>query len=137
MPLYMYDFEEGTLSTDQKAAIAQEIANVHCKVTGAPASFVHTMFSPHKSENCFVGAKLERYTVVVGNIRDGRSDTDKQKLLGEITKACVRIAGVNAEEFVVYLNDVPAKYIMEGGRIIPEPGHEDEWLAKGRTGYSR
>lgn len=29
----------------------------------------------------------------------------------------------------VDLTDVPASWLMEGGRIVPEPGEEAAWLA--------
>jgi len=133
MPLYNCEFEDGTLGPDQKKALAQEITDIHCKVTGAPASFVHVLFSSHRREDSFTGGKPAGFTAVQANIRDGRSDMDKQKLLKEITKACVRIGGVAAEQLVVAVNDIPAKYIMEGAMIMPEPGQEEAWLAQHRA----
>lgn len=26
--------------------------------------------------------------------------------------------------------DVPARWVMEGGEVLPEPGEEEAWLAK-------
>jgi hypothetical protein len=29
----------------------------------------------------------------------------------------------------VYLNDLPARDLIEYGHVLPEPGHEAKWLA--------
>jgi phenylpyruvate tautomerase PptA (4-oxalocrotonate tautomerase family) len=71
--------------------------------------------------------------MVQGDICGGRSDLDKQKLLAEITKACVKGAEINEYELIVVIHDTPAKFIMDGGRFSPEPGQEAEWFAKAKA----
>jgi hypothetical protein len=38
---------------------------------------------------------------------------------------------VSTARIRVDLTDVPASWLMEGGRIMPEPGEEADWLAAG------
>jgi len=40
-----------------------------------------------------------------------------------------RIAGVPAEQVTVVIQPGPARFAVEFGRVLPEPGHEADWLA--------
>jgi phenylpyruvate tautomerase PptA (4-oxalocrotonate tautomerase family) len=51
------------------------------------------------------------------------SAQDKRRIAEEITRPVKQVP--------VIVRDVPAKYIFEGGRIMPEPGQEAAWLAAG------
>jgi hypothetical protein len=39
------------------------------------------------------------------------------------------IAGVPAESVGMRTSTTPASWILEGGRVLPEPGEEAAWLA--------
>jgi phenylpyruvate tautomerase PptA (4-oxalocrotonate tautomerase family) len=126
MPLYRCTVSEGLTSEDQRARIAKEIVRIHCDVTGAPASFVHAFFAEASAESLPDGMLI----FVVGSIRKGRSDDDKEQIVSELTDAIARATGCDQSEVGVVTADVPAKWNMEGGVLLPEPGEEAEWLAK-------
>jgi phenylpyruvate tautomerase PptA (4-oxalocrotonate tautomerase family) len=126
MPLYRCTVSEGLTSEDQRARIAKEIVRIHCDVTGAPASFVHAFFGEASAETLPDGMLV----FVVGSIRKGRSDDDKAQIVSELTDAIARATGCDQSEVGVVTVDVPAKWNMEGGALLPEPGEEAEWLAK-------
>ncbi|MGW7236425.1 hypothetical protein [Streptomyces sp. NPDC054804] len=41
-----------------------------------------------------------------------------------------RVTGVPESHVMVVLEDGPARSAVEGGRVLPEPGAEQEWLAR-------
>ena len=128
MPLYRCAIREGQTNEAQRERIAKEIVRIHCDVTGAPPSFVHAFFSEEQ------GAALppRQRAFVLGSIRWGRSDAQKARIVSELTEVLASTLGCGAEEVGVATVDVPSKWIMEGGELLPEPGEEAEWLERHR-----
>jgi phenylpyruvate tautomerase PptA (4-oxalocrotonate tautomerase family) len=132
MPTYICTAKDGSLTTDKKARIAAEITRVHNEVTGAPRFFVQVLFNDLKAGNQFIGGAppASRQMWIHGDIRTGRSEQDKARLLLlDILRGFSRISGVPEVDVWVYLNEVPAKNMAEFGRILPEPGGEEAWMA--------
>lgn len=129
MPLYTVTVPAGRLDRSQKQRIARALTRIHVGVTGAPPEFVHTFFEELPRDDHFVAGEPSDMVVVTGHIRDGRSDVDKQRLLREITQDCAEILDRPIAEVATLIRDVPAKYIFEGGEMLPEPGQEAAWLA--------
>ncbi|MEN8158620.1 MAG: tautomerase family protein [Myxococcota bacterium] len=126
MPLYRCAVEEGLTQEGQRARIAKEIVRIHCGVTGAPASFVHAFFSEAPSSALPAGKRA----FVLGSIRAGRTEAQKQQIVRELTDVVADVLDCGADEVGVATADVPASWIMEGGELLPEPGEEAEWLAR-------
>jgi phenylpyruvate tautomerase PptA (4-oxalocrotonate tautomerase family) len=125
MPLYRCMVAEGLTSLEQRSLIAKEITRIHCEITGAPPAFVHAFFAEDPDAQLPDGKKA----VVLGSIRAGRSDGQKQQLVSRMRRAISTVVGTAEAEVTVQTVDVPARWIMEGGEILPEPGEEDAWLA--------
>ncbi len=130
MPLYRCAVSEGLTSEDQRARIAKEIVRIHCDVTGAPPSFVHAFFSETPAPELPDG----KVAFVLGSIRWGRTDEQKARIVSELTDVVATALGCGAEEVGVVTVDVPSKWNMEGGELLPEPGEEAEWLARHSAG---
>ena len=128
MPLYRCTLREGLTSVEQRERIAREIVRVHCDVTGAPPSFVHAFFAEASRGELPEG----KVALVLGSIRSGRTDEQKERIVLELTDATARVTGRRPEEIGVVTVDVPSKWIMEGGELMPEPGEEAEWLERHR-----
>ena len=128
MPLYRCAVVEGRTREEQRAWIAKEIVRIHCGVTGAPASFVHAFFS----ESPLSALPSGKQAFVLGSIRSGRTDEQKRRIVAELTDVVADVLGCGADEVGVATVDVPSKWIMEGGELLPEPGEEAEWLARHR-----
>lgn len=126
MPLYRCAVAEGLTTEAQRARISQEIVRIHCGVTGAPASFVHAFFAETSPDELPEG----KVAFVLGSIRSGRTDEQKGRIASELTNAVADVLGRKVDEVGVATADVPAKWNMEGGRLLPEPGEEAEWLAR-------
>ena len=89
------------------------------------------MFVELEAENCFVGGKPLKGDQVFlnGQIRAGRSALDRTRLLKALHAALASAIECEANSVWVYLNDLPARDMIEYGHVLPEPGDESKWLA--------
>ena len=126
MPLYRFAIREGLSTEAQRAHIAKEVVRVHCGVTGAPPSFVHAFFDEKPDAELPPG----KAAFVLGSIRWGRTDEQKAEIVQDLTDSIAQTLGCDAAEVGVVTADVPSKWNMEGGEVLPEPGEEEAWLAK-------
>ena len=51
------------------------------------------------------------------------------KPVAEIADAATRVTGIPVELVLVVIQNSPAHFAIEGGRVLPEPGEEAAWLA--------
>jgi phenylpyruvate tautomerase PptA (4-oxalocrotonate tautomerase family) len=123
MPLYVCTTPSGGLDDSARRRIAEQITTVHCAATGAPPTFVQVIFFEDPA------AARDRY-VLTGNLRAGRTDEVKRQIVDGLRRAIAAEAGVAANDVAVTTRDTPAKWIMEGGELLPEPGEEEAWLAR-------
>jgi phenylpyruvate tautomerase PptA (4-oxalocrotonate tautomerase family) len=130
MPIYTCITSANTLADDTKAALAAEITKIHSSITAAPTSFVHVVFQELPATNVFTDASPSEPLLITGVIRAGRADADKVRLATDISSSSSRIAGIPQERILVNIADRPARFAVEGGRVMPEPGAEDDWLAQ-------
>ena len=129
MPLYRCAVERGRTTIEQRERIARHIVRVHCDVTGAPPSFVHAFFSETADGELPDG----KAALVLGSIRSGRTDEQKARIVSELSESIAGELGCAASAVDVITADVPSKWNMEGGSLLPEPGEEAEWLEKHRA----
>ncbi|HEY8154033.1 MAG TPA: tautomerase family protein [Myxococcota bacterium] len=126
MPLYRCSVSPGLASYEQRSRIAKEVTRIHCEVTDALPLFVHTFFGEDREGRLPPGKR----GFLLGSIRAGRTPEQKQRLAREMTSALAGILGIPAGEVAVVTVDVPARWVMEGGEILPEPGDEAAWISK-------
>ena len=72
--------------------------------------------------------------LVSGWVREGHPVGETTRLATEIAGAVTRIAGVPTERVLVVMQSSPARFAIEGGRVLPEPGQEAAWIAAGPAG---
>lgn len=87
-------------------------------IAGAPPDFVHV---PDRDA-----------TRVHGSIRAARTDAQKADLAEQLGAALATRTGIDAAAVAVTTSDTEASWTMEGGRLLPEPGDEDDWKAAAR-----
>ena len=129
MPVYTCTTTQGLLRPDQKTDIAREITRIHCELTGAPADFVHVLFQEMAPGDAFVGGEPMTRSIVRGLVRAGRPLELKARMLADLSAAWGKVSGQAPHDIFVALEDVPASHVIEAGRILPEPGEEEAWLA--------
>lgn len=126
MPLYRCAVRDGLTTEAQRAAIAKDVVRIHCDVTGAPPSFVHAFFQELPQAELPAG----KAAFVLGSIRWGRTDEQKARIVSELSNAIARTVGCVAADVGVITADIPSKWNMEGGELLPEPGEEAAWLER-------
>lgn len=131
MPTYNVHYPAGLLDAKQKQAIAKGITDTHSGITGAQQFFAQVLFREISQGDWYVAGEplTGPHLFVFGHIRAGRSPEIKSALLRALRDVLVQHGGVTVERAWVYLSDVPAAHIIEYGDILPEPGHEEHWLA--------
>lgn len=120
MPLYRFITPPESTTADQRAAVADAVTRIHCDLTGAPPTFVHVFFSERADGD--TGHMLHAVH------RAGRSADVKAELLRQASTAFASIVGIDNAAITAHLDEAPAKWIMEGGAVLPEPGDEASWL---------
>jgi phenylpyruvate tautomerase PptA (4-oxalocrotonate tautomerase family) len=93
-------------------------------------------FSELPTENVFTGGKQGKLLVISGWARRGHPQESTTRLALELASAGARISGVDEDHVMVVIEDSPASSAVEGGRVLPEPGHEEEWLRQAKTAQS-
>ena len=126
MPLYRFAVAEGLTTEAQRARIAKEVVRIHCDVTAAPPSFVHAFFAETPAEQLPAG----KLAFVLGSIRWGRTEAQKAQIVSGLTDVVAEVIGRDRDQVGVVTVDVPSKWNMEGGELLPGPGEEAEWLAR-------
>ncbi|MCW2687009.1 MAG: uncharacterized protein JWR37_1899 [Mycobacterium sp.] len=130
MPVYTCITVAKTLADDTKAALAAEITKVHSSITGAPTLFVHVVFQELPATNVFTDSSPSQPLLISGVIRAGRANAEKVRLAKDISASSSRIAGIPEARILVSIQEFQARFAVEYGRVLPEPGAEDDWLAE-------
>jgi phenylpyruvate tautomerase PptA (4-oxalocrotonate tautomerase family) len=128
MPIYRCVIQQNRLAAEQKRQIALEITRIHAEVTNAPEVFVDVIFEEKSRGDWFTGGELSSRSVIQAHIRAGRTDEQKVRLMSGISRSWRQVTGQGEQDLEITLTDFPAKHIMRGGMLLPEPGHEHRWL---------
>jgi phenylpyruvate tautomerase PptA (4-oxalocrotonate tautomerase family) len=126
MPLYRCMVAPGLTTFEQRARIAEAVTRFHCEIAGSLPEFVHVFFAEDGKGQLPAG----RRAVLLGSIRAGRSAEQKQRLVAELRAMLAATLALPEAELLVATVDIPARWVMEGGRMLPEPGEEAAWLAQ-------
>ncbi|MCP5027717.1 MAG: DNA-binding protein [Actinomycetia bacterium] len=123
MPMYQCFAVEGTFDDEQRQRLAGALTEIHCSETTAPPTFVHVLFHDRDPEPGGAAVRLH------GGIRYGRPQSTTDSLVRRMTEAVAAETGLSLDQITMGTSETPASWIMEGGRVMPEPGEEDAWLA--------
>jgi len=126
MPLYRCIVPPNVTTYEQRAEIAERVTRIHCDVTGGLPLFVHTFFA----EDDAGMLPADKRALMLGSIRAGRTAEQKARLVAELARSLARVLALADDQVSVVTVDVPARWVMEGGDILPEPGDEAAWIAK-------
>jgi phenylpyruvate tautomerase PptA (4-oxalocrotonate tautomerase family) len=129
MPIYTCTTTASTLTSDTKAALATEISEIHSAINHVPTSYVTVVFHELPPDAVYNGGVQANPVLVNSWVREGHPADETTRLATEIADAVTRIAGVPAELVTVVIVPGPARFAVEHGRVLPEPGHEAAWIA--------
>ena len=129
MPIYTCTTTESTLPGPVKKALAREIASIHSEINHVPSTYVNVVFHELPADGVYTDGAPASPVLVSGWIREGHPKAEVTRLATEIAAAVSRIAAVAAERVLVVFQSSPASFAVEGGRVLPEPGQEQAWVA--------
>ena len=122
MPLYRCTAPADLLTDDQQASVAKAITKIHCDETTAPPTFVHVQFHDAPADQA-------KTIFLHGGLRAGRPPDVTNRIVERCRTDVAAIAGISPAAISMRTSETPASWIYEGGRVLPEPGEEDAWLA--------
>ena len=108
----------------EKRQLVDFVTDAHCSTMIAPEQFVHVLFS----DGIPIAGRKALY--IHANVRAGRTDKTIDSLCDTLIRECARILNVPKEKIHINLLELNAKWAMEGGYVMPDPGEEDEWMDK-------
>ena len=131
MPTYVCSAAAGRLTPVQKTEIVRRITAIHHEETGAPRYLVQVVFYDLAPDSHYVAGQLAPADQiwVRGDIRGGRTNEQKSRMLRRIMQGVGRAGGAAEDAVWVYLCDIPAANMAEYGRVLLPPGEEDAWFS--------
>jgi phenylpyruvate tautomerase PptA (4-oxalocrotonate tautomerase family) len=120
MPLYKIATEDGSLSPEAKTALAKEITDFHCQMTGLDPVFVKIVFDTFSIGDGFVGGEAGAAAILTVLIRAGRSADYKHTMLRRLWSILQHATGAPDAQMLVAIEEAPASNAMEMGQIMPE-----------------
>jgi phenylpyruvate tautomerase PptA (4-oxalocrotonate tautomerase family) len=129
LPVYTCTLAESTFSADTKRALAGDIAQIHSSITHVPSTYVNVAFHELAADDLYSGGVPASPVLVTGWVREGHPADDTTRLATEISTAVAKICEIDVERVLVVIQPSPARFAVEGGRVLPEPGQEKSWLA--------
>jgi phenylpyruvate tautomerase PptA (4-oxalocrotonate tautomerase family) len=130
MPTYVCSVPPRLLDDKQKAEIAQAISQRHSEATGAEPFFVQVQIDETPSRQRFLGGtSTNDHIWVRGDIRAGRPEDVRQRLMVNIMQDISEIAGIPSSAVWIHLCNLTATDMLEHGHVLPMPGQEQQWFA--------
>ncbi len=129
MPVYTCTTTTSTLTADVKGALAQEISRIHAEINHVPTTYVNVVFHELPAGGIYTDGVPADPVLVNGWVRSGHPADKTTRLATEIAAAVSRIANVDPDRVLMVIQNSPASGAIEGGRVLPEPGQEQAWIA--------
>ena len=129
MPVYTCTTTTATLTADTKSALAQEISRIHAEINHVPSTYVNVVFHELPADGIYTDGVPANPVLVNGWVRSGHPADKTTVLATEIAAPVSRIANVEPERVMMVIQNSPASGAVEGGRVLPEPGQEQAWIA--------
>jgi phenylpyruvate tautomerase PptA (4-oxalocrotonate tautomerase family) len=129
MPVYTCTTTTATLTADIKNALAQAISRIHAEINHVPTTYVNVVFHELPAGGIYTDGVPANPVLVNGWVRSGHPADKTTRLATEIAAAVSRIVDVDPDRVMMVIQNSPASGAVEGGRVLPEPGQEQAWIA--------
>jgi len=124
MPLYTAIAQEGTVSAETKAKIAEEITRIHTTVMKVPENFVRVVFLSYPKGSGFTGGEQAPTASLNCVLRSGHTPKEKTDMLQQLWTMFQGLTGIATDQLVLSLQEIPSSNAMEMGQIMQAVGHE-------------
>jgi len=126
MPTFEFFTAPQKLTPGQKAEIASSCTQVYHEEFGIARYLIQVIFEEFATANQYISGRPAPDVVWVRcDVRSGRSEELKARLLHRVQQGVAKTANIPEESVWFYLNDLPAMNIMEWGHIMPRPKPEE------------
>jgi len=124
MPLYTAITQEGTVSSETKAKIAEEITRIHTCVMKVPKNFVRVVFLSYPNGSGFTGGSEAPTAALNCVLRSGHTVQEKTDMLKQLWAMFQDLTGIATDQIALSLQEIPSSNAMEMGQIMQAVGHE-------------
>jgi phenylpyruvate tautomerase PptA (4-oxalocrotonate tautomerase family) len=122
MPLYTAITQDGAISDEDKAKIADEITQIHCLIMKVPKHFVRVIFLSYPKGSGYTGG-VEAATAALNCVlRAGHTAEEKTDLLRLLWEKFQNLTGLATDQLALSLHEIPSTNAMEMGTIMPAVG---------------
>jgi phenylpyruvate tautomerase PptA (4-oxalocrotonate tautomerase family) len=122
MPLYTAIAQDGSMTEEAKAKIAEEITRIHTAVMKVPRNFVRVVFLCYP-KGCGYTAGKEAPTAALNCVlRSGHSVEEKTELLKQLWTMFQNLTGFATDQIAMSLQEIPSSNAMEMGQIMQTVG---------------
>ena len=121
MPTFTCSTSPGTLTSAQKEGIARVCTDVYHEEFGLARYLIQVIFCEVAVGDRYVAGQPAPPDVVWirCDLREGRNETQKAKLLHRLRQGVADAANVSDEAIWIYLCDIPPINLMVWGHIMP------------------
>jgi phenylpyruvate tautomerase PptA (4-oxalocrotonate tautomerase family) len=124
MPQYTAITQEGTVSTETKAKIAEEITRIHTTVMKVPKNFVRVVFLSYPKGSGFTGGSEAPTAALNCVLRSGHTAQEKTDMLKQLWAMFQDLTGIATDQLALSLQEISSSNAMEMGQIMQAVGHE-------------
>ena len=123
MPLYTAIIQEGRVSDETKAKIAQDITGIHTSLMKVPASYVRVIFLSYPKGSGYTAGEEAPTAALNCVLRSGHTAEAKAEMLKQLWSMFQTHTGIATDQLVVSLQEIPSNNAMEMGQIMHAVGH--------------
>jgi phenylpyruvate tautomerase PptA (4-oxalocrotonate tautomerase family) len=124
MPLYTAITQEGTVSSEIKAKLAEEITRIHTTVMKVPKNYVRVVFLSYPKGSGFNGGEQAPIASLNCVLRSGHTPEEKADMLQQLWTMFQDLTGIATNQLALSLQEIPSSNAMEMGQIMRAVGHE-------------
>src|SRR6201991_4005726 len=115
MPLYTAITQEGSVSDETKAKIAEEITRIHTTLMKVPRSFVRVVFLSYPKASGYTAGEEAPTAALNCVLRSGHTAEEKADLLKQLWSMFQARTGIATDQIAVSLQEIPPSNAMEMG----------------------
>jgi len=124
MPLYTAITQEGSVSDETKAKIAQEITCIHTTLMKVPRNYVRVVFLCYPKGSGYTAGEEAPTAALNCVLRSGHTAHDKAEMLQQLWSMFQAHTGIATDQLVVSLQEIPSDNAMELGKIMHSVGQQ-------------
>lgn len=120
MPFYTATIQEGTVSFETQAKLAEEITRIHTSVMKVPKNFVRVVFLSYPKGSGFTGGEQASTASLNCVLRSGHTLEEKADMLRQLWAMFQSLTGIATDQLALSLQEIPSSNAMEMGQIMQE-----------------